>query len=117
MAAVWPDTSVEESNLTVNVSTLRRLLADDQARVCIEAVPRVGYRFVVPVALERETGGATATSRSNHPMSVRAQELYARTNQIADEPIAGTRCVICIRRALRSPNSRLPGRGWRAVIG
>lgn len=25
--AIWPDTAVEEANLTVNVSTLRRLLA------------------------------------------------------------------------------------------
>jgi DNA-binding winged helix-turn-helix (wHTH) protein len=49
MDAVWPDTAVEENNLTVQISTLRRLL--DQGRAdgsCIQTVPGRGYRFVVP---------------------------------------------------------------------
>ena len=85
LAAVWPDIAVEEANLTVNVSTLRRLLADEGAQACIETVPRLGYRFVAPVEMERGTAGAVAESRSHDPMSVRARELYARANQLADE--------------------------------
>src|SRR5689334_17806936 len=47
IAAVWPGTVVEESNLTVQISALRRVL--DQRRSqgsCIQTVPGRGYRFV-----------------------------------------------------------------------
>lgn len=50
MQAVWPDTFVEESNLTVHVSQLRKALGDGDGQLdCIETVPRRGYRFCVPV--------------------------------------------------------------------
>jgi len=49
-AAVWPGTAVEEANLTVQVSTLRRVLDRDRERgSCIQTIPGRGYRFVVPV--------------------------------------------------------------------
>jgi DNA-binding winged helix-turn-helix (wHTH) protein/tetratricopeptide (TPR) repeat protein len=44
---VWPDTFVEEANLSVNVSALRKALGgQDDGRPWIETVPRRGYRFV-----------------------------------------------------------------------
>src|SRR5713101_8055110 len=53
MKAVWPDTFVEEANLTVHVSALRRLFQEEaHPGGYIETVPRRGYRFVAPV-LER----------------------------------------------------------------
>jgi DNA-binding winged helix-turn-helix (wHTH) protein len=85
LEAVWPDTSVEDANLTVNVSTLRRLLADSDMRPCIETVARRGYRFVLPVEAERDAAAARAGGRSNRPASIQAQELYARANQAAHE--------------------------------
>ena len=50
MAAVWPGTVVEDSNLFVHISALRRVL--DQERLegsCIQTVAGRGYRFVAPV--------------------------------------------------------------------
>ena len=50
MQAVWPRTIVEENNLTVQISALRRIL--DRDRVdgsCIQNVPGRGYRFAMPV--------------------------------------------------------------------
>src|SRR5688572_13297227 len=46
MQAVWPDTVVEDSNLTYNVFALRKAL-DDTAENShyIETVPKRGYRF------------------------------------------------------------------------
>jgi TolB-like protein/DNA-binding winged helix-turn-helix (wHTH) protein/Tfp pilus assembly protein PilF len=47
MRAVWPGIAVEEHNLTVQISTLRRVL--DQGRSgdsCIRTVPGRGYRLV-----------------------------------------------------------------------
>lgn len=47
MAQVWPDTVVEENNLQVQVSALRKLFADaPQAREWVQTVPGRGYRFV-----------------------------------------------------------------------
>ncbi|PWT89312.1 MAG: hypothetical protein C5B55_11620, partial [Blastocatellia bacterium] len=50
MSEVWPDTFVEEVNLAVNISTLRKILGDtDDGESFIETVPKKGYRFVAPV--------------------------------------------------------------------
>jgi DNA-binding winged helix-turn-helix (wHTH) protein/TolB-like protein len=57
---VWPDTFVEEVNLTVNISALRKAL--DQGRSgngMIQTVPTRGYRFVAPV-LTRDAALARA---------------------------------------------------------
>jgi len=62
MAAVWGPTVVENANLTVQISTLRRIL--DQGRSegsCIQTVAARGYRFVPPVTrLDRETRSGNA---------------------------------------------------------
>src|SRR4030095_13074760 len=47
---VWPDSFVEEGNLKVTVSMLRKALEDDAGvHLYIETVPRRGYRFVADV--------------------------------------------------------------------
>ena len=46
MRAVWPDSFVEESNLTRNISVLRKALNhSDSGPQYIETVPKRGYRF------------------------------------------------------------------------
>jgi DNA-binding winged helix-turn-helix (wHTH) protein/TolB-like protein/tetratricopeptide (TPR) repeat protein len=50
MQAVWPDTVVEEGNLTVHISAIRRALdASREGESCIQNVPRRGYRFMLGV--------------------------------------------------------------------
>src|SRR5262245_34527204 len=50
MASLWPDTFVEEGNLTFNIKELRRLLGDDARKPrFIETMPRRGYCFIAPV--------------------------------------------------------------------
>jgi DNA-binding winged helix-turn-helix (wHTH) protein len=50
MAAAWPGTVVEDNNLTVQISALRRVLDQDRAQGgCIQTVAGRGYRFVAPV--------------------------------------------------------------------
>lgn len=52
MREVWQDTIVEESNLTTNISHLRKLLGDNRGRHdYIVTVPGRGYRFVAGVKL------------------------------------------------------------------
>lgn len=44
---VWPDAFVEESNLSVHISALRKALGDQQTNSrWIETVPKRGYRFI-----------------------------------------------------------------------
>jgi DNA-binding winged helix-turn-helix (wHTH) protein/tetratricopeptide (TPR) repeat protein len=50
MKAIWPDSFVEEINLTVNISLLRKLLGEQpDGKVYIITVPKRGYRFDAPV--------------------------------------------------------------------
>ena len=50
LARVWPGTIVEENNLQVQVSAIRKALAADaQGRDWLQTVPGRGYRFVAPV--------------------------------------------------------------------
>src|SRR5271169_2458225 len=52
MQSVWPDTIVEENNLTQSVSALRKALGPEYPY--IETVPRQGYRFVAMVKERQE---------------------------------------------------------------
>jgi serine/threonine-protein kinase len=50
MKRVWPETFVEEANLSHHVFTLRKALGDDKDETrYIETIPRRGYRFVAEV--------------------------------------------------------------------
>jgi DNA-binding winged helix-turn-helix (wHTH) protein len=60
---LWPDTFVDEGNLSQNISILRKALGDntDEYRY-IETIPKRGYRFVAEVA-ESEAGRPSKTRR------------------------------------------------------
>jgi TolB-like protein/Tfp pilus assembly protein PilF len=52
MKQVWPDSFVEENNLAVGISALRKVLGEgSDGQAYIENIPRRGYRFVAPVAI------------------------------------------------------------------
>jgi adenylate cyclase len=55
MNAVWPGLAVEDNNLTVQISALRRILDRDADRSCIQTDPGRGYRFVLPVRTMAES--------------------------------------------------------------
>lgn len=60
MNEVWPDAIVEDNNITVSISILRKILGDRVKRQFIETVPRRGYRFigdVAEIAGERSVAG------------------------------------------------------------
>src|SRR6266849_4727903 len=53
IARAWPQTFVEEANLKIQVSALRRALGDGQGgHRYVVTVPGRGYNFVSPVRLE-----------------------------------------------------------------
>src|SRR5215472_6670519 len=55
IGAAWPGLTVEESNLTVQISALRRVFGEEPGgEGWIETLPRRGYRFVGPVSVKDE---------------------------------------------------------------
>lgn len=52
IGSVWPDSFVEDANLTVHISALRKVLNGDvKGGAMIETLPKIGYRFVIPDAI------------------------------------------------------------------
>ena len=89
MRRVWPDQVVEENNLEVQISALRRLLGAD--RQLIRTVPGRGYQFAGDIRVPARLGATLAapTRRGNLPAS--ASELVGREVEIADAMALVTR--------------------------
>ena len=64
MARVWPNVTVDELNLRVNVAALRKALGDGQAnRRYVTNYPGRGYCFVAPVERQEPTAPSTPPNR------------------------------------------------------
>src|SRR5262245_53998054 len=71
MKSVWADTFVEESNLTQNISLLRKTLGElPGGRSYIETIPKRGYRFIA--AVTEESDEAASVPDTGSPMTNRA---------------------------------------------
>jgi DNA-binding winged helix-turn-helix (wHTH) protein/TolB-like protein len=86
MRKVWPDSFVEEANLTVNISALRKILGEaGDGQPYIDTVPKKGYRFIVSVT-EMQKG----LLNELRPSEERVQESdsqTAETNDVASSNI------------------------------
>jgi sigma-B regulation protein RsbU (phosphoserine phosphatase) len=68
MQEVWPNSIVEDNNLTVSMSTLRRALGEGHGQHdYVQTVPKRGYRFVAPVREIKEDAGWMTTSVVHDP--------------------------------------------------
>lgn len=95
MQALWPDTVVEENNLTVNMSTLRKALGESAGqRRYIETLARRGYRFVADV---RETGPEALPPIARHtPTFVGRESELARLVGLLQRARSGQGRVVFI---------------------
>jgi hypothetical protein len=97
MSAVWGQTVVENANLTVQISTLRRVLDESREEgSCIQTVAARGYRFVAPVTrVDKPVSlnvAALVEDDDNRGMGLRAvviPDLPPRTTTLADVLQAG----------------------------
>ena len=95
---IWPDSFVEEANLSVNVSALRRALGEGpNEHQYVETVPRRGYRFVAGVK-ERWDGGAEPSSHElseegddSRPVADRERQTSPPSLSAASRPRASFR--------------------------
>jgi DNA-binding winged helix-turn-helix (wHTH) protein/TolB-like protein len=77
---LWPDHFVEESNLSFNISTLRKALGDGQGgQQYIETVPKKGFRFVGQVEEESGDEMEIRTINQNPAVSEVALKGYGET--------------------------------------
>jgi TolB-like protein len=66
IAAIWPGTTVEDSNLDVQIAALRRVLdAGRTGGSCIQTIRGRGYRFTAPVT--RVMADVAVAQQSNAP--------------------------------------------------
>ena len=75
MKEIWPDAIVEENNITVSMSILRKALGDAVGNQIIETVPRRGYRFIAHV------------TEVVPPEALTTQSQQANQIESEDEPI------------------------------
>ncbi|MGH9800955.1 MAG: DPP IV N-terminal domain-containing protein [Blastocatellia bacterium] len=70
MQLLWPDTFVEESNLTQNISQLRRALGDGNGDgQFIETIPKRGYRFAANVGLVADAAPVMSFAANGHALA------------------------------------------------
>ena len=74
LAAVWPRQVVEENNLTVHVSALRKLLGPD----AIATIPGRGYQFTALLSPPAEAAPAAAT----RPAAAASPTLFGRDDEL-----------------------------------
>ena len=90
MAAVWGRTVVENANLTVQISALRRIL--DEARSegsCIQTVAARGYRFIAPVTRVKQ--GEQQLKNIEQPVRAYAVGDVAPPTRHSPRPIVTSR--------------------------
>jgi len=106
MKEIWPNTIVEENNITVSMSILRKLLGEDRnGRQFIETVPGRGYRFVAPVkVISAEEATVPETPPTVSPAVV-AADVETR------EPPIDSLAVLPLRNVSKDPNSEYLSEG------
>ncbi len=102
-AALWPSVTVEDRNLTVHISTLRKALNSHAAvEDCIETVAKAGYRMALPVHL---LGPEEKPDSSTVPTGLQFLKAEARTNLNKVERLPALRALVLFERALTlTPN-------------
>jgi tetratricopeptide (TPR) repeat protein len=79
MKSIWPDTFVEETNLTRNIFALRKALGDNEQNRYIITVPGQGYRLAEDVRLVSEAElTLVAASHSKVQIQIRETKRWGR---------------------------------------
>ena len=85
MQAVWADTFVEDANLTVAISHLRKALGQNgEAAEYIETIPRIGYRFVAEVREAYEEPRPLIIEKHTQSRTVIEEELLPDHHSVTE---------------------------------
>jgi DNA-binding winged helix-turn-helix (wHTH) protein len=111
--ALWPDSFVEEGNLTNNISLLRKVLGDDPPYV--ETIPKRGYRFIGAVRQLTRKRGRRAPDRSPHPGQV-ARPTMIHRRRAAEPSNSASKCPAAERSTPRARRRLRISGCWRRTI-
>ena len=113
LSRLWPDTVVEESNLTQNIYLLRKALGEEsQAEAYIETMPKRGYRFVAKV---NEVGDASSDSIVEGHASSRP--VIEQKDETSVEPKVTEAERPSQKQALTASSSQTQASKWRLSAG
>ena len=113
MDALWPESMVEEANLTNNVWALRKTLGDGQNdHRYIETVPKRGYRFIADVTELPDTQGEVVVEKHSFTRIITEETEEQEAEAMGDaEPRPHTATDFSI-----SPAPRLRIRALLALV-
>ena len=78
LTALWPNTTVEEANLTQSISTLRKVLNDNpKEHRYVATIPGRGYSFVGPVVERPDSNVAERASAAASPAYSRPSPAFS----------------------------------------
>lgn len=93
LTRVWPDTIVEEANLSHNIYKLREALADgSKGEKFIETLPRRGYRFLPKVSRASDSDFEILIAERSRA-HILIEEDEAPNNEPAIEPVPSERWI------------------------
>ena len=99
MKKVWPNTFVEEGNLTQNVSLLRKALGESATGPqFIETVPRRGYRFVAAVSHGNGNGQDAAADIGTRLPQLPSAPAHSQSTEPIARPVNSGRWSLDVRR-------------------
>ena len=104
METLWPDSFVEESSLTQNISLLRKALTKNGSDQYIKTIPKRGYRFV---AVVREVNGATGQTASEETTRVKASIPEPSTQESKQPASPAGRAVAAYTGTRRATNRKV----------
>jgi DNA-binding winged helix-turn-helix (wHTH) protein/Flp pilus assembly protein TadD len=87
MRRVWPDSFVEESNLAVYISQLRKTITEETGSHRIETIPRRGYRFVGDINCE-PAPSPVHSPRPANPAGQNSPTLQSESSTVPLNPAA-----------------------------
>jgi len=118
IGTLWPDTFVEEGNLTQNISMVRKALSVDPSGArYIETIPRRGYRFSVPAW---EAGRMKDEDLARAPVCVQFTAPATTAPAPAEAPIPEPRRIRLTRWGAAAAGAAIVAAGaisWGAYLG
>ena len=75
LGRVWRDTAVEEANLCVAISAIRRVIGHD----AVVTVPKSGYRFAAELHRDSRADGSPAPALAATPAAAAAPIIYSNS--------------------------------------
>jgi len=87
MEALWPDSFVEEANLTQNIFLVRKALGEEHY---VKTIPRIGYRFMMPVREVTDESDTVVVESHTRERIVIREQIVEHEEETSNESTVAT---------------------------